>query len=65
MNDKHQVAVAALILRLSLGTMLIAHGLLKVLVFTLPGSARSFLPPWGSPVGWPIQWWPWSWWGAR
>lgn len=42
MNEKHQVAVAALILRLSLGTMLMAHGLLKVLVFTLPGSAQFF-----------------------
>jgi putative oxidoreductase len=42
MNEKHQVAYAALILRLSLGTMLMAHGLLKVLVFTLPGSAQFF-----------------------
>lgn len=42
MNEKHQVAVAALILRLSLGTMLMAHGLLKVLVYTLPGSAQFF-----------------------
>ena len=42
MNEKYQVAVAALILRLSLGTMLVAHGLLKVLVFTLPGTAQFF-----------------------
>ena len=42
MNEKHQVAYAALILRLSLGAMLIAHGLLKVLVFTLPGTAQFF-----------------------
>lgn len=42
MNEKHQVAYAALILRLSLGTMLLAHGLLKVLVFTLPGSVQFF-----------------------
>ena len=42
MNEKHQVDYAALILRLSLGTMLLAHGLLKVLVFTLPGTAQFF-----------------------
>jgi putative oxidoreductase len=34
--------LAALILRLSLGTMFLAHGLLKVLVFTLPGTAQFF-----------------------
>ena len=33
---------AALILRLALGTMFIAHGLLKVLVYTLPGAAGFF-----------------------
>ena len=33
---------AALLLRLSLGTLFIAHGLLKVLVFTLPGTAQFF-----------------------
>ena len=33
---------AALILRLALGTMFIAHGLLKVLVFTLPGTVGFF-----------------------
>ena len=42
MNEKHQVAYAALFLRLSLGTLLIAHGLLKVLVFTLPGTVQFF-----------------------
>jgi putative oxidoreductase len=39
---------AALFLRLSLGIMLIAHGLLKVLVFTLPGTVQFF-----SSVGFP------------
>lgn len=34
--------VAALILRVSLGIMFIAHGLLKILVFTLPGTAQFF-----------------------
>lgn len=33
---------AALILRLALGAMFIAHGLLKVMVFTLPGTAGFF-----------------------
>ena len=42
MNDHHQGAYAALILRLSLGTILIAHGLLKLLVFTLPGTVQFF-----------------------
>lgn len=42
MNENHQVAYAALILRLSLGTLLIAHGLLKLLVFTLPGTVQFF-----------------------
>jgi putative oxidoreductase len=34
--------LAALLLRLTLGTVLIAHGLLKVLMFTLPGAAGFF-----------------------
>lgn len=42
MNPNTQVDLAALILRLALGTMFIAHGLLKVLVFTLPGTAQFF-----------------------
>ena len=33
---------AALILRLSLGTMFIAHALLKYFTFTLPGTAQFF-----------------------
>jgi putative oxidoreductase len=33
---------AALLLRLSLGTLFIAHALLKLLVFTLPGTAGFF-----------------------
>ena len=35
-------AIGAFILRLSLGIMLIAHGLLKVLVFTIPGTVGYF-----------------------
>jgi putative oxidoreductase len=33
---------AALILRIGLGTMFVAHGLLKIMVFTLPGAAAFF-----------------------
>jgi putative oxidoreductase len=33
----------ALLLRVALGAVLIAHGLLKVLVFTLPGTADFFV----------------------
>ncbi|MFM6992407.1 MAG: DoxX family protein [Rhodoferax sp.] len=33
---------AALVLRLALGTMFLAHGLLKIFVFTLPGTAGFF-----------------------
>jgi len=34
--------LAALLLRTALGAMFIAHGLLKVLVFTLPGAVAFF-----------------------
>ena len=40
MNDNAQYA--ATLLRLSLGLMFLAHGLLKVLVFTLPGTVGFF-----------------------
>ena len=40
MNDKTEYA--AFILRIGLGVMFIAHGLLKVMVFTLPGTAGFF-----------------------
>jgi putative oxidoreductase len=33
---------AALVLRLSLGTMFVAHAMLKLLVFTLPGTVQFF-----------------------
>lgn len=38
----HNSDYAALILRLALGTMFIAHGLLKIFVFTLPGTVGFF-----------------------
>lgn len=48
MNNAQNIQYAALILRLSLGVMLIAHGLLKVMVFTVPGTVQFF-----SSVGFP------------
>ncbi|MEO8751600.1 MAG: DoxX family protein [Casimicrobiaceae bacterium] len=42
MNDARRTASAALVLRLALGTMFIAHALLKYFVFTLPGTAQFF-----------------------
>lgn len=36
------VGYAALLLRVSLGAMFIAHALLKLMVFTLPGTAKFF-----------------------
>jgi len=42
MNDARSFDMAALVLRLGLGAMFIAHGLLKVLVFTLPGTVQFF-----------------------
>lgn len=37
-----RAAYGALLLRLSLGTMFVAHALLKLFVFTLPGTAQFF-----------------------
>lgn len=52
MKNTRNIDAAALVLRLSLGFMFVAHGLLKVLVFTLPGTAQFFdavgLPGWGA-----------------
>jgi putative oxidoreductase len=41
MNPNHALT-AALVNRLALGTMFLAHGLLKVFVFTLPGTVGFF-----------------------
>lgn len=38
----HNTEIAAFLLRLALGTMFLAHGLLKIMVFTLPGAAGFF-----------------------
>lgn len=42
MIDTRTTPYAALLLRLSLGTMFVAHALLKLFVFTLPGTAQFF-----------------------
>ncbi len=38
----NNVDIAALLLRVALGIMFLAHGLLKVMVFTLPGTVGFF-----------------------
>ena len=38
----NQSNTAALVLRIALGTMFLSHGLLKLLVFTLPGTVGFF-----------------------
>src|SRR5512144_1943939 len=40
--EQRNANLAALVLRLSLGTMFIAHALLKYFIFTLPGTAQFF-----------------------
>jgi putative oxidoreductase len=42
MTEIRTAPYAALLLRLSLGTMFVAHALLKLVVFTLPGTAQFF-----------------------
>ncbi|MEZ5840456.1 MAG: DoxX family protein [Hyphomicrobiales bacterium] len=42
MIDTRTAPYAALVLRLTLGAVLIAHGLLKVFVFTIPGTVGFF-----------------------
>jgi putative oxidoreductase len=42
MIQQHTAPYAALVLRLALGVMFLAHGLLKVVVFTVPGTVQFF-----------------------
>jgi putative oxidoreductase len=42
MNGLNLAPWGALILRLALGVMFVSHGLLKVLVFTVPGTVQFF-----------------------
>jgi len=55
MIDQRFAPYAALLLRLSLGTMWISHAMLKLAVFTVPGFA-AFLSNLGMPAGlaWPV-----------
>lgn len=55
MIDQRFSPYAALLLRLSLGTMWISHAMLKLTVFTVPGFA-SFLSSLGMPavLAWPV-----------
>jgi putative oxidoreductase len=50
MTDTTTAPYGAFLLRLALGTMFVAHALLKYFVFTLPGTAKFFasigLPDW-------------------
>ena len=43
MNESRSSDYAALVLRLALGTLFIAHALLKYFVFTLPGTEQFFV----------------------
>jgi putative oxidoreductase len=42
MNNQTNASYAALVLRLTLGVMFIAHALLKIVVFTVPGTVQFF-----------------------
>ena len=42
LQSERQSRLAVALLRIALGSMFVAHGLLKVLVFTLPGTAGFF-----------------------
>ncbi len=42
MTDTAQTQYAAFLLRVSLGVMALAHGLLKIFVFTIPGTVGFF-----------------------
>lgn len=42
MIQSHTAPYAALLLRVSLGIMFLAHGLLKIVVFTIPGTVQFF-----------------------
>jgi putative oxidoreductase len=59
MNASTRLNSAALLARLALGGVLLAHGLLKFLVFTLPGTAGFFasvgFPGWTAYVVAPLE----------
>ena len=57
--NPNRIHLAALLLRATLGVTLLAHGLLKLLVFTLPGTAGFFasvgFPGWTAYVVAPLE----------
>lgn len=57
MIDSRTAPYAALVMRLALGIMFIAHGLTKVLVFTPAGTA-GFLNPSAFRAFWLTRSWP-------
>lgn len=59
MNSAIKLNVGALVARLTLGAVMIAHGLLKFFVFTLPGTAGFFasvgFPSWAAYIVAPLE----------
>lgn len=59
MNDSIRLNTATLLTRLALGGVLLAHGLLKILVYTLPGAAGFFasvgFPGWTAYIVAPLE----------
>ncbi len=59
MHASSPTNAASLIARLTLGAVMIAHGLLKFLVFTLPGTAAFFasvgFPSWAAYIVAPLE----------
>lgn len=57
--NSNRIDIAALMLRTTLGLVLVAHGLQKFLVFTLPGTAGFFasvgLPGWAAYIVAPLE----------
>jgi putative oxidoreductase len=42
MNESNRIEIATLLARLGLGTMFLAHGVMKIVVFTIPGTVQFF-----------------------
>ena len=57
--NSNRIDIAALVLRTTLGLVLVAHGLQKFLVFTLPGTAGFFasvgFPGWAAYIVAPLE----------
>ena len=59
MNSNRQNEIAVALVRAALGAVLLAHGLLKIFVFTLPGAAAFFasvgFPGWTAYIVAPLE----------